>query len=117
MKLTIKRNKWLTGREEEENASLLLNKKCDKMCCLGIYLRSLGVGKRELAGVGTVSGVKVGMPSKGKWLRTSHGCSSEKSIDLMVINDSSKHTDKEREALIKKGFKEQGVEVEFVGEY
>lgn len=118
--LIIDRAVWLRGEGNEE--SFLLRAKDQKMCCVGIYLKGLGVEDERLLDTGMAEDTKVldtkdiglvvkDLPDEAKWLEDSTTAG-----ELYRTNDAEGIGEEERETTIASLFKEQGVEVRFVGE-
>jgi hypothetical protein len=134
MKLTIGRNIWLRG--EGADKSSLLRKEDQKMCCVGIYLRNLGVPVEKLTGCNSATSLHYihgggleCVPEEARWLvkkdELSDNISTPKeALELYRANDSilecSEHdneplfyTEGDRESAIERLFASHGVEVEF----
>lgn len=114
MKFTIDRNVWLRG-EGVCNSKLLRDD--GKMCCVGIFLKALGVMDEDLIDqrvaydLGIVRLEKLQCP----WL-AAHGADEPvpSIIELYRTNDSRVMDDADREQLITKEFGKHDVEVEFI---
>lgn len=123
MKLVIDRRVWLRGEGGE--GSYLLRESDGKRCCLGIYLKSLGVSDELLANQEyPVCIPSEFIPVEALWLVTDDGQNSALVDDLTYLNDgiiSERHafgcstkTEEDRERRIAEHFLRMGVEVEFV---
>ena len=116
--LTISRAVWLRGERE----SMLYRPEDGKMCCLGIYLESLGVSKESMKGCDTPGHYygdrKAGRPKTPAWLLRYDGMirpyASTLAMRLMEVNDNPDYTDEEREWLIEDGFGYVGIQVRFI---
>lgn len=121
MKLIIDRRIWLRGEGDADDnpadPACLLRESDGKRCCVGIYLRALGVPDSELKGVREAQGVR-GLPADAHWLVDSHEHrmiqNSQAGLDLYDLNDAKRPGGVVREARIRKKFAEHGVEVRFV---
>lgn len=106
MKLTIDRNIWLRG--EGDQMSCLLRESDQKRCCVGIYLGALGIPDGALRDRKNAATIEAELPDSAQWLL-------ELRIGgLYTINDQ-RMPERDREDQIAEGFRNHGVEVEFVG--
>jgi hypothetical protein len=125
MKLTIPRSIWLRGEGDE--VSRLLRPEDDKMCCIGIYLKELGVEEEYLLNVSDANHINFNhrLPEEAKWLRDPCAVPSSGSFyttndyELLNIDEDSEsrgfvRSEEEREAKIREMFLAHGVEVTFV---
>lgn len=114
MKLEIDRSQWLRG--EGAARSYLLRRADQKMCCLGFYLRSCGLGADLIEGECYPSDLGNALPEKALWLgKTPPGTGAKTwSSFLASTNDDQFILASEREERIVQGFAEQGIEVSFV---
>jgi len=118
MKLTIPRKIWLRG--EGDARSRLLRIGDGKMCCIGIYLKELGVPEEYLADVADASSFNLNqpLPEEAKWLR--NPCIAPSAGRFYTTNDYELPGDgyiaseEDREAKIKEMFEAHGVELEFI---
>jgi hypothetical protein len=114
---TIDRAIWLHG--EGSGNSYLLRPFDGKMCCLGHYLKAVGVEDEAITSVDTPSDLPFEIQKEiPSWLMG--GCRIEVSPEcqkLMIDNDDTTDPRGEKEAAIIAGFKEVGIEVTFTGEY
>ena len=114
MMLVIDRPRWYRGRDY---SSLIVAD--GQMCCLGFYLRSLGVPSNVMRAIGTPAGLtpNTELPPDAGWLlRGAEGeyCfNSQACTDLARVNDAQDLTDEAREQLITGMFAKHGVEVTF----
>jgi hypothetical protein len=83
--LTIDRQVWLRG--EGEDSSCLYRPRDGKMCCLGIYLTSLGVPKDSLAHVVSPGKLNTELPRGAGWLLR-NGLHTDIAANLMIANDT-----------------------------
>jgi hypothetical protein len=135
MKLTIPREIWLRG--EGGDKSRLFRRDDGKMCCIGIYLRDLGVPVEKLTGCSSATSLHYMyggglecVPKEAKWLLKTDDfssliCTPKEALELYRANDAILaypegkdepyfQTEEDRESAIKGLFATHGVEVEFV---
>lgn len=118
--LVIDKSIWLRGEGNEK--SFLLRSADNKMCCVGIYMKSCGFTTKELKDNGAVEDVEgyitydtKGDPEKRfkqakcNWLQNRSTVS-----DLYETNDNEEISEAEREEQIIEGFAKNGVKVTFV---
>lgn len=113
MKLVIDRNVWLRG--EGSDRSALLRPTDGKMCCVGIYLKALGVPEDELLKDKTARFIKSDLVPE--WTRCAPGEKPYPVVsELYQINDGANlgFSEAERERLIAERFAKHGVKVKFV---
>ena len=114
--VVIDRRIWLRG----DPNSFLLRKGDKKRCCVGIYLRAVGVADDFLIGKGTASGVSCDLPVEAQWLLSPllYGA-VDSNAAATLYQDNDRHrastTEEKREADIKEGFAQHGVKVVFRG--
>lgn len=121
MKLVIDREIWLRG--EDTYNSYLLRKSDNKLCCVGIYLKALGVADKCLRGRTTVKHCVEANPTMvnpddlPEWLL--HDIGDKPTVgDPYIANDSPCRAECDhecgRESKISEIFAAHGVEVQFV---
>ena len=114
-RFTIDRRVWDRGLETK-----LLNPETQKMCCVGIYLESLGVSKESLKGKTTAQKLAE-LPVSAEWLVEKVtgplGAASSLARSLYHENDTLDLSAAEREKAIARLFAEApgGIDVEFTG--
>jgi hypothetical protein len=109
---TIKRSEWIRGSMNE--LSQLLSPDSGKMCCLGFYLRSCGMKKRDISDHTEPSDVITPLPKQAQWLSDIPGRNSDAAKDLINVNDDDTLKWNTREAEIKELFAQQNIDVIFV---
>jgi hypothetical protein len=114
---TIDRATWLHG--EGPGNSFLLRPFDGKMCCLGHYLKAVGVEDEAIASVDAPLNLPFEIQKEiPSWLlggfRTEVSPTCQK---LMIDNDDTTDSRGEKEAAIIAGFKAVGIEVTFTGSY
>jgi hypothetical protein len=118
MKLTIQRSKWLHG--EGSDQSFLLRESDGKMCCMGFYLRAVGLTDDQIRDKTTPEDVAMAIiNSPASWLLTPRwngGSALENSIDcsFLINKNDIINLKVDREEAIAKLFAKHEVEVEFV---
>jgi len=118
-KLIIDRRRWLRGEGEDNERSFLYRSSDKKMCCLGFYCRAIGYSIADIRDVstpvyaGSNSNYEEEIPAALKPL-IDKGWDTALSSRLMCENDDQGLTLEVRENRIRDGFKEMGVEVEFI---
>lgn len=133
-KFTIDRSEWLNGRTlkanspdhyNEESFSCLLAKSGAK-CCLGFYSLALGYSEEEILEMPTPVGIYYAKNSSkylGWEVKSNLHPYGEDYFPtpltrrLIEVNDNKLLSDQKREELIAALFLQQGITVEFVGEY
>ncbi len=88
------------------------------MCCLGIFLKSLGASDESLLDMATPADVDPSNSVVPDWLLCDEpqiylDCPREV-YDLMESNDDDQLSEDEREYRVEKFFASKGIEVEFV---
>lgn len=119
---TIDRSKWLNGSISYDSA---MRDTKGRMCCLGFYGKACGVKAKAMTGIGYPHQLDAtAVPDEMHWLieefgafNTGRGRNTPHCTQLVGDNDSDLLAKREREARIKKGFKEAGITVKFVGRY
>ena len=113
MKLVIDRKVWLRG--EGDAVSRLLRPEDQKMCCVGIYGKALGLPDKVLEDVTTATGWG-GTTVWPDWvLEECHTLGKTTDIaEVYVTNDEMDFNDRERETRLTLLFAKHGVEVEFI---
>lgn len=61
LKVTVNKKRWLRGDNEN---SMLLRKKDNKMCCIGFLARELGCKREKIMGIGQLAEVDHDTASK-----------------------------------------------------
>lgn len=119
---TIERSSWIRG---EGAKARLLRTKDQKRCCMGFFLKSLGVEDDSLRAEKTVAQLllkethdgedfkTISILEKQSWLFSSPGADSEAAIHLMLTNDKPYLDDHRREIDISMAFLAQGIRVWF----
>ena len=102
--LVIKRRRWLRGT----GGGTLYRR--GKMCCLGFYLRSLGMPPKVLK-LGDMP-CEIETPKEARWL-TRGPLSTRAARQLANTNDNRDLDGDERERAVAKEFARHGVEVVF----
>ncbi len=117
MKFIIDRNKWLRG--EGSTASCLLRPEDGKMCCLGLFLKSLGSSDESLKDLSTPADIDPTNSVVPEWLvchspyrPNGIGCPADVS-SIMDANDNMDLSEDYREHLVEKFFASKGIEVVF----
>lgn len=110
---TIDRATWLHGEGSEP--SFLLRRRDGKRCCVGFYLKSLGVPDAKVLGKRMLSDVVD--PRDRKWLRyfAQDGVETHTLMTLYGYNDGCGEPEKTREGLITQLFAKLGAKVTFKG--
>jgi hypothetical protein len=94
---------------------MLFRSKDKKMCCLGFYARSQGLGIDAIKGKGTPTELSERNREKVVELLDEAKFDNEVTCNLVDLNDAPEdQLEGDREELIKKEFKRIGVTVEFV---
>lgn len=124
-KLVIDRSKWACGRPgPNEDGNRLLNK--NGMCCLGFYARQAGYSAKTIRGLAMPTSIlnyamtekKVALAKKRfDKLIDKNNNNSVLADKLASINDSDKHSSKQREVKVAAIFKKLGTRVVFTGKY
>jgi hypothetical protein len=108
--LVINRPTWL--RNQMYNSTLW---RCsdDCKCCLGFYLKSIGMTKEQMEGYGSPADIYANkpeqFPEEGKWLLDQNRLT----VEIIHTNDSSIISDDEREARLIELFAVIGIQVIF----
>ena len=112
--LIIDRRRWLRLSEDNYYGSSLCNSEDKKMCCLGFYLRSLGLSQKNFLDLAMPGDVKVNKRELGWLLKREKGKhDSYDSMELAGINDNYQTDDQFKEDKIKEIFKKHNVKVIF----
>ena len=108
---TVKRKNWYRGKGSDESCLITAD---NKKCCLGFYALSCGLKKSDILKVRTPGEVDL---SDKKWITflLEVGTDSVECDEAMEINDDQNISDKKREKLLKKLFKNQGIKIKFKG--
>lgn len=109
MKLKIDRQVWLRG--EGSARSYLFRSHDAKLCCVGLYLRDLGVAEEDLEALKSACTV-CNLPFGASWLAPAR-VSSPIAGELYETNDDPNIDPEVREQKIADLFARAGVEVEF----
>jgi hypothetical protein len=114
---TIDRATWLHGEGSDD--SYLLRPADGKMCCLGHYLKAVGIEEEAITSVDTPSNLPVEVLNEiPSWLLHENRIHvSSECQYLMKDNDDTTDSRNEKEANIIAGFKEVGIDVSFTGRY
>ena len=114
MKLVIDRNVWLRG--EGSTKSFLLRSSDEKMCCVGIFLKSLGVPEAQLCD--TVVADNCSNSLIPDWTKPiapwGDGGLPPDISELYVTNDYAGGSEAKREQRIADLFAKHDVQVEFI---
>lgn len=119
MNLIINRAEWLRGEGPDD--SFLLRTKDNKRCCVGIYLRELGVPDSVLSGMGAADQPRVADKLDPEhWLLSDDHTATElydtNDTEIQPDSDDPIYRDEsEREAKIARLFAKHGVFVTFKG--
>lgn len=118
----IDRSVWARGKPD---GTACLLREDGKMCCLGIYLRALGMKPHQILGKAYPSAVRQQRPTAPTaWLDETSpvrllldwdGPHTWQTV-LAYTNDDAKIEDADREKRIRDGFAANGIAVSFVGE-
>ncbi len=121
MKLVIDINKWLRG---EGGDLSYLKRECDgKLCCFGFIALAAGFTEDEILNHRTIHTLFFTYRSKEKELSALKFLNAEKyrvampseaCLYIIKINDDPEINDMDRKFILKRKFKEIGVELEFV---
>lgn len=107
MKFQIDRRYWLRG--EGGFNSRLLRLKDMKMCCVGFFCITNGLGQEEIAEKTIYGSTKLSNYINDPFMNHPRYSNS-----IYDINDEMRLSDHERERLLEAAFKERGHEVEFI---
>ena len=145
-RFTIDRKKWINGSNSEyfQKGEVMLRNEKGNMCCLGFFAKSCGFHARSLTGMyepgdlfneesykstHSFNGVSDSVSRKMKRnakkaegtpikeLLTVTGKNNTRCSSLMKVNDDTFISNKKREKIITKKFREIGVIVEFEGKH
>ncbi len=111
-RLIINRSTWYRGQGGD--FSKLLKQDDGKMCCLGFYLKSVGIEEDALLDQADPSSI-LDYETEGKipeWLLSGKD-NSRLTLDLVGANDDQRTTEADREMVVKKLFAQAGVKVVF----
>ncbi len=118
--ITIDRSKWRTGREGPNSSGVgrtsLLNKE-GYMCCLGFFCLQRGIEEVYLGGIYTPYSINPLLFNKIPELLFGSDMNSDFTWDAMSVNDNDLLTREDRENKLIELFKEEGITLEFVGNY
>lgn len=118
MELVIDRQTWGRGQPE---TSALFNPQTHRQCCVGFYCEALGIPRRLISEVGTVSQLLESSPEQLEtvpdWATISHLALEPFQRDiweLYGVNDDPELRDHERERQITELFAKHDVTVTFI---
>ena len=109
----VSRRRWLHGTKRRQAEGLLLGD--GKQCCVGIYLSALGVDDHCLSLVSRASEIAWCLPEEAKWLLGSSDKPGGLAHRLYGVNDRVGISQDQREAKVRKLFREAGIKVRYKG--